>query len=250
MDDSIMILPMITEHEGRPVTTSRIVAEQFGKQHKDVLRSIENLRAQLAETSDGAAFNERNFAPVRYRDEKGESRPMYLLSRDGFTLLAMGFTGQKALQFKVAYINAFNRMERLLSGDQSAALPEHRPQYLPTVAATGGETAVCAFLSAVIEALKSGAYHLRPEDYRWNKTPLPGALLGFVYGNRVDLFAVDAYQLYAATVDKPVSRPALWGMLQSSGVIYPKRSKHPKYRKCAGMKHSVITLDIRYLQGE
>lgn len=110
------LLPMITERDGIPVTTSRAVAEQFGKQHKNVIQAIEGLRATLDETEDGNAFNRLNFQPVTLPDGKGEKRPAYLLTRDGFTLLAMGFTGAKAVQFKVAYINAFNRMERLIRG--------------------------------------------------------------------------------------------------------------------------------------
>lgn len=91
------LLPMITERDGKPVTTSRAVAEQFGKQHKNVIQSIDGLRATLDETEDGREFNRLNFQPVTLPDAKGESRPAYLLTRDGFTLLAMGFTGAKAV---------------------------------------------------------------------------------------------------------------------------------------------------------
>ena len=93
----------------RPVTTSLVVAEKFERPHKDVLKSIRTL-----ECSD--SFNERNFSPVDYKDAKGESRPMYLITRDGFTLLAMGFTGAKAMKWKIKYIAAFNAMEDALRG--------------------------------------------------------------------------------------------------------------------------------------
>lgn len=89
------LLPMITERDRVPVTTSRAVAEQFGKQHKNVIQSIDGLRATLDETEDGREFNRLNFQPVTLPDAKGEPRPAYLLTRDGFTLLAMGFTGAK-----------------------------------------------------------------------------------------------------------------------------------------------------------
>ena len=59
--------------------------------------------------------NERNFAPVEYCDGKGEMRPEYLITRDGFTLLVMGYTGEKAMVFKKAYIAAFNEMESRLA---------------------------------------------------------------------------------------------------------------------------------------
>ena len=93
--------------DGQVVTTSLRVAEYFKKQHKDVLRAIKSL-----DCSD--EFNGRNFALVAYQDAKGEQRPMYYLTRDGFTLLAMGFTGKVAARFKEAYIEAFNLMEESL----------------------------------------------------------------------------------------------------------------------------------------
>ena len=101
--------PVITVRSDEPVTTSLDVAAMFGKFHKDVLRAIRNIECS-------EEFNRRNFAPVKYTDEKGESRPMYYITRDGFTFLAMGFTGKEAARFKEAYIHAFNRMEQLVKG--------------------------------------------------------------------------------------------------------------------------------------
>lgn len=69
------LLPMITERDGIPVTTSRAVAEQFGKNHKEVLRAIENTITQLKETDEGKAFNERNFAPISLRDAMNRKTP-------------------------------------------------------------------------------------------------------------------------------------------------------------------------------
>lgn len=108
--------PRITVIDGKVTTTSLVVAEHFEKNHKDVLRAIEGLVGDAP-----AEFNERNFALVDYLDAKGESRPMYRLSRDGFSLLAMGFTGKKALHWKIAYIDAFNAMEQGLAGRAPAA---------------------------------------------------------------------------------------------------------------------------------
>lgn len=93
-------------------TTSIIVAETFGKRHCDVLRRIEDLETPID-------FNQRNFALVEYVDAKGEARKAYEITRDGFTLLAMGFTGKKAMQFKIAYIEAFNKMEQALMTEQA-----------------------------------------------------------------------------------------------------------------------------------
>ena len=102
-------IEILTPYGGKPTVSSVEVAEHFGKKHCDVLRKIEQIILDLP--SD---FNERNFALVEYADTKGERRPMYRLTRDGFTLLAMGFTGKKALKWKIAYIEAFNLMEEAI----------------------------------------------------------------------------------------------------------------------------------------
>lgn len=94
----------LSVREGKVVVSSRDVAKKFGKLHKDILKAAKNLDCSIS-------FNERNFAPVEYVDNKGEKRPEVLMTRDGFTFLAMGFTGAKAAQFKEAYITEFNRME-------------------------------------------------------------------------------------------------------------------------------------------
>jgi len=85
------------------------VAEKFGKNHKNVLRDIKNLISTV-----DAEFNRLNFEPVEYRDEKGESRPAYILTEAGFSLLVMGFTGEEAVKWKIAYITAFQRMREAL----------------------------------------------------------------------------------------------------------------------------------------
>lgn len=104
--------PAITIIDGVPTTLSTDLARHFGKRHDDILRSIRNLLPQL--DTDHA----RNFAEMVIEVEIGSGAtrkdPAYRLTRDGFTLLAMGFTGKKALAFKLAYIDAFNRMEAAL----------------------------------------------------------------------------------------------------------------------------------------
>lgn len=89
------------------VTTSLQIAEVFGKKHSNVIRAIDNvLKNELVK---------KLFMKGSYIDSKGEKRPMYYMNRDGFSLLAMGFTGKKALEWKIMYINAFNTMEALLN---------------------------------------------------------------------------------------------------------------------------------------
>ena len=92
-------------HNGQAVTNSVKVAEKFGKEHKHVLESIRKLM-----TAENSAVLQM-FEESTYVNEQNKTQPMYLMNRDGFTLLAMGFTGTKAMEFKIDYINAFNKME-------------------------------------------------------------------------------------------------------------------------------------------
>jgi Rha family phage regulatory protein len=116
----------LTVIDGIPTTTSNQVAQHFGKRHERVLDAARTLIAELP------ADAQHNFVLSEYTDCTGRSLPAYRLTRDGFTLLAMGFTGKKALAFKLAYIDAFNAMERQLhplppTTAAPAALPE-RPR--------------------------------------------------------------------------------------------------------------------------
>ncbi|EAA3461122.1 peptidase [Salmonella enterica subsp. enterica] len=100
--------PEIAIINGQAVTSSLAVAEYFRKPHKDVLAKISRLDCSLE-------FTERNFSLSEYTDYSGRKLPCYNITRDGFAFLAMGFTGKRAAQFKEAYINAFNQMEKQLS---------------------------------------------------------------------------------------------------------------------------------------
>ena len=93
-----------------PAVSSIDVARHFSKKHQHVLRDIKNL-IQIVPIS----FNESNFGRVDYVDAKGEKRPAYLLTREAFSLLVMGFTGRAAIRWKLAYIEAFNALEKQAS---------------------------------------------------------------------------------------------------------------------------------------
>lgn len=220
------LIPMVTERDGVPITTSRAVAEQFGKTHAHILRDIQNTIAQLEETETGKAFNQSNFGLVEYTDGKGESRPMYLLTRDGFTLLAMGFTGAKAMQFKIAYINAFNRMERLIrGGGVSAPAPalqsiERRLEALEQATGpqiTGASKEGLIFLQAIRAAIDSGEYYIK-QKYKPYKGK-PGILLGTRGRAETAVKTLLAYKIYSEYATHPLSRMALWGLLERSGII-------------------------------
>lgn len=242
--------PFITERDGIPVTTSRAVAEQFGKSHKNVIQSIENLLTGLKNQpsenlseqakEEALAFAERNFSISEYRDSTGRELPEYLLTRDGFTLLAMGFTGTKALQFKVAYINAFNRMEMLLRGGLSsnALLSiENRLQALEKTAGEGKPDAVAKlsarFIKALQNAVDSGKYTL---EYKYKQCYSDTSkILGLIDHEVIAIKSILAYRIFKAATKKPITRYSLWAVLEQSGII--KRRGQVRIK---GEKYTVI----------
>mgnify|MGYP000954665628 CR=1 FL=1 len=104
------------------VVSSRQVAEKFGKEHKHVLDSVREI---LKAENSAVRFFQENMYKV---EGNNKSYPEYLMNRDGFTLLAMGFTGKDALQWKLKYIAAFNKMEELLK--EQEVIPKDLPAAL------------------------------------------------------------------------------------------------------------------------
>lgn len=92
--------------------SSRYIAKIFNKEHRDVLRAIDNIL-----NSDGLSeeFSRCNFARSTYKTNRGKTYREYCLTRDGFVMVTMGFTGEKAMKFKEWYINKFNEMEKQLT---------------------------------------------------------------------------------------------------------------------------------------
>ena len=106
---SKLIVKHKVKGEDIPVTTSRKVAEYFEKEHKNVIRDIENIL-------DGGALKielSSMFILSSYKSVQNKELKEYLLTFDGFSLLVMGFTGAKAMKFKLAYIKAFNEMKKV-----------------------------------------------------------------------------------------------------------------------------------------
>lgn len=123
--------------KGTPVTDSVKVAQVFGKMHKNVLKSIRNLAAQNLAAKSW-------FHEITYLDGRGQTQPMFLMNRDGFSLLAMSLTGERALQFKVGFIQQFDAMEQALkeiapANPQTPAIPQTFAQAL-RLAAEQAET--------------------------------------------------------------------------------------------------------------
>lgn len=113
------ITNLVAIQDGKAVTSSLQVAQAFEKKHKNVIQAIENLLKE-----DGLKIQPM-FSEANTTDSYGRPRKIYQMNRDGFSLLAMGFTGNEALRFKLSYIEAFNRMEECL-------LEMNRPSTLAT----------------------------------------------------------------------------------------------------------------------
>lgn len=100
---------LVFNKNNQALTTSRIVAKGFNKRHDSILRDIDNLLKGITKNVD-TLFHETTYVHEQNKQKYRE----YLITKDGFTLLAMGFTGKLALDFKMKYIEAFNKMEKEL----------------------------------------------------------------------------------------------------------------------------------------
>ncbi len=115
--EQVQICPVVELVNDRPATTSLKIAECFDKAHDRVLKDIRKLIADCPKE-----FSAVNFDEAEYKDEQGKPRPMYVVYFDGFMLLVMGYTGKKALQMKLAYIEAFNAMREKLETKEKPQL--------------------------------------------------------------------------------------------------------------------------------
>lgn len=109
----------VKEYEGQPVVSSREVANNFEKEHRNVLRDVENIVKEGCSNLSRPLFIESKYQHPQNKQYYKE----YLLTRDGFSLLVMGFTGAKALKWKLKYIEAFNKMEQYIK-------EQNKPSYM------------------------------------------------------------------------------------------------------------------------
>ena len=114
-------MELVQINNGQAVTSSLQVAEYFGKKHQHVMEKIRKLLAELP-----SEWGVSNFRQSSYFNVQDKEQPCYEMTKDGFTLLAMGFTGKKAIEFKLNYINAFNTMIEIIQ-NQGISLQQ---QYL------------------------------------------------------------------------------------------------------------------------
>lgn len=109
--------PLVKIENGKPMTTSVAVADYFERKHKHVMDSIREILSAVPDTFAGP-----NFRPSEYIGKDGRTLPCYLLTRSGFAMTALGFTGKKALDFRRAYIDRFEEMEAMLTAKEFAKL--------------------------------------------------------------------------------------------------------------------------------
>lgn len=103
----------------QPLTNSKLVAEVFEKEHKHVREAIK----KLLTTAENSTVHQM-FSESTYLNEQNKEQPMFIMNQDGFTLLAMGFNGKKAMEFKLKYIEAFNKMKKEIESSKPS-LPQN-----------------------------------------------------------------------------------------------------------------------------
>jgi len=152
--NSLVELPQnaVTLKDGHAIATSITVAEIFKKQHKDVLRAIRSFEID-------EEFARRNFAPSSYINSQNKEQPMVEITRDGFTLLGMGFSGREAMQFKVAYIQRFNEME-------GKSNYHHYGDALPATLTLEQHDAARTYLDAMNAQLDSTPITILPDELK------------------------------------------------------------------------------------
>lgn len=120
---AIVTLPVVKDHDGRPMTTSFQVAKYFNKRHDHVLRDIDNLikkRPDLGVSNFGESFENKALGTVQNHKVR-----FYYMDQKGFTLLSMGFTGDRALGFKIAYIDQFEAMAKAIANAKTNYLQDY-----------------------------------------------------------------------------------------------------------------------------
>ena len=181
------------------VTDSRSVAEHFGKRHNDVTEVIRKLLA--TEKSVTKMFHESKF------EYRGQEFPMYLMNRDGFSLLVMGFTGEKALEWKLKYIEAFNEMEKQLVNKNTLALPD---------------------FTNPVEAARAWAneYEAKQKALTENAVMKPKADFYDTVANTESLFSMADV---AKTLDMGIGRNKLFAFLRDKGILDKDNHPYQKY---------------------
>ena len=203
MNENIQVFEnaeLVKVENNRVVTDSRSVAEHFGKRHDNVLVTIGGL-LKNKET-------QQMFCKTTYVNEQNnQTYPMYLMNRDGFSLLVMGFTGKAALEWKLKYIAAFNEMEKKLANKNSLVLPDFTN---PVEAARAWANEYEAKQKALTEITK-----MKPKAEFYDTVANSESLLSMGH--------------VAKTLDMGIGRNKLFEFLRSNGILNSQNIPYQRF---------------------
>lgn len=181
-------MELVVMKNKQAVTTSLAVAEAFSKRHSDVIRAIE---LKLGERNFASADL---FAEGNYKDTQNKTRKMYYMNRDGFTFIAMGFTGRKADEFKLKYIQAFNAMEEQIRNQQR--LPQSPTEMLKLAINSTLETAdKVEALNTRMDEFEQNA-PIDPGEYNYLSKRISSEVQNYVVSHHMVLSQKQRSQLY------------------------------------------------------
>lgn len=238
----------IENKNGKIVVSSREVAENFGKNHKEILRTIEN-KMELSAILRSPQY----FIESTYLDKSNRQSKEYLLTRDGFSFLVMGFTGAKADEFKLKYIEAFNKMEEHI---------KNNPQKLPT----NFKEALQLLLVEVEEKekLQETVKELEPkvqfaEAITCNEKSIDvGSMAKILYQNGIDigrnrLFVVlreYGYLMTSGDDTVPTQKSMNLGIMETKLGTYPINGENKTYLKPMITTKGQVYFIGKFLKGE
>jgi Rha family phage regulatory protein len=213
---------LVVIKRNRAVCDSLEVAERFHKKHKSVLRSIDNIVAQNCATKE-------MFHKAFYKAGDGQVHRKYFMNRDGFSLLAMGFTGSEAMKWKLDYINAFNAMEKLLHEQQTDEFKFFRKEGKPVRLA---ETEIIKQLAEYAKNRGSRGY----KNLYTNYTNLANKTVGIKHIDEATIMQLN----YLKLIENIFAQIILAGMAES-------KDHHDIYQDCkvkAIQLNNAVAIDV------
>lgn len=180
--------------KGTPVTNSLLVAEKFEKNHQHVMEAIRKL--MTVENSTVLKM----FYESSYINSQNKKQPMFVMNRDGFSLLVMGFTGKQALNFKIDFINAFNKMEANLK-NKSFAIPQ-----------------------TYSEALELAAHQAREIEAKDKQLAIQAPMVSFV-NRAIDSGSLTDIGQAAKLLKLKYGRNTFFKVLRDSGIFFKNRNE-------------------------
>lgn len=223
-------------------TTSLIVSEEFNKNHFHIIRDIKNLEKELGQSKNGLTKFKEMFQKSSYISIQNKKQPMYIMNRDGFMLLVMGFTGVKALNIKVNFIEAFNNMENYIRENEKSKIYKQNTDWLIT--RNNGKLVRRNELDVISEYIiysrEQGSKS--PEKYYIHFTKIVNSLVGIKSGMRdkVDFETL----IHIINLENLIMRVVREGM---ENRMYYKEIYQLSKKKC---EEYVLLLGVRMIDGK